>query len=453
MLPRLVLIAAAVASLTCASPGGSGPTPAPAVCGDARVSGGEECDDGNTDDADACLRTCETPAVFVASDPHIHSVGCGGDVGSGTLQNISTGRGVEVTVPLVWGDGYDKDRRRFTGQDDPTSRPGAIVHYELEVSHFPAAQTGHLLLYGLRSIDFSSSVFRFPQSGIPVADFALGQGPQVVAGMAHGQFWPLGGRFPDFPETCCMPYDFLPQALRGKLTFLESEQRDGRPTLDAATAFLHRKLLNSGGRAALAGGSDFPCINHVANADTLRTDVLFDGQAEVTYDSWRAAFQRGRTTLASGAGTRLNMRVNGRRMSEEVRLRAGQAVRVTVESRQPLAANLQVFANGAVVAGARLDAGAQAAEFMLQADRSMWLSAVTEYAATSPIYVLVDEAPILGPPEDICYVRRYLDHLIRGVERRHLDLGAETEDAIQVYAEVRALVEQRFRDAGGTVCQ
>lgn len=434
----------------CGSPDANPPPEPQAVCGDGVAQPGEECDDGNADDGDACLRTCETPARFVASDPHIHGHGCGGELGPAELLDLSARRGVEVTTPLVWGDGYEDDRPHFSSRDDPASRAGALLHYELEVSHFPAAQTGHLLIYGLRSIAFSPSPLTRPRSGLPVNDWARAQGSQVVVGMAHGEFWPEGGRFPALPETCCMPYDFLPEAIRGRLTFLGTEQRNGIPALDAATAFLHRKALNAGARVALTGASDFPCINHTLTNNTIRTDVLLDG--EVSYERWLSAVQQGRTTVAVGRGAQLNLRVQGARLGDEVQARAGDTLKLTLESRLPAPAEVQILANGAPAVVARAPAGPQAGAFKLQVDRSMWLQAVSPWVATSPIYVLVDGRPILGAPSEICYVIRYVDHLIQGVEHRRLDLGGETTLALAAYRDVRGELQRRFSEAGGTTC-
>lgn len=456
MLPRVSLCLLLVGPIGCGSSGpsgSSGATPPFGVCGDGAIQAGEECDDANTNDADACLRTCETPALFVASDPHIHAHGCGGDARTEDLQRISSDRGVEVTVPMVWGDAYHQDRGSFTGLDHPSSRPGALVHYEMEISHFPAAQTGHLLLWGLRSIAFSPAPFRTPESGMPVTDFARGQGPQVAVGMAHGQFWPPTGAFPQIPDaTCCMPYDFAPEALRGRVTLLGTEHRPGLPVLDAGTSFLHRKVLNSGGRAALVGASDFPCINRTVGSDVVRTDVLLDQPGAVSYARWLDALGRGRTSLAAGAGSRLNMRVNGARLGDEVRVRAGQALRVTIESRQPQPTQLVVLANGVPAVSAQLEAAPQAAALNLQLQRSAWLQAVTPWVATSPIYVLVDERPIRGAPEDICYLVRYMDRLMRAVERRELHLGNETVSSLAAYQGVRDELLRRFSEAGGTQC-
>src|SRR6187455_730556 len=46
------------------------------ACGNGRVEAGEECDDGNASNDDACLVSCAAPARFVAGDPHVHSRGC-----------------------------------------------------------------------------------------------------------------------------------------------------------------------------------------------------------------------------------------------------------------------------------------------------------------------------------------------------------------------------------------
>src|SRR5262245_1463152 len=118
---RLALLALVVC-VGCGAPV-STPPPAPAVCGEGVVQGAEECDDGNEDDPDACLRTCEAPARFVASDPHIHSHGCGGDLAPDELLELSRQRGIEVTTALVWGDGFNEDLGYFNGHDDPSSRP------------------------------------------------------------------------------------------------------------------------------------------------------------------------------------------------------------------------------------------------------------------------------------------------------------------------------------------
>ena len=421
------------------------------VCGDGIVQPGEACDDANENDADGCLRTCFTPARFVASDTHIHSTGCGGGLSPADLLALSSAHGTEVTAALVWGDGYEEDRRHFTGRDSPASSPGKLLHYELEVSHFPAAKTGgHLLLLGLDSIDFSRDPFNSPRSGTLVLDWALAQGPRVVAGMAHGSFWPADGSFPTPPAGCCMAWGFVVEAIRGRLHFLETERRGGGPPADPGTMRLWRSVLNAGARIAITGASDYPCLHHSLTEDTPRTDVILDG--ELTYDGWLDALRHGQTAVAVGRGKHLNLRVDGKGVGSEVAIGAGAIVHLSLEGTGPISYSVQILANGVPVGDVAFEAGVQAAAVDLRLERSAWITAASPWVMTSPVYVVVDSKPIRGDPKDVCYLIRYVDHLSRLVRGRHLNVGDEMDATLASYAEARAELVKRFDEAGGTTC-
>lgn len=443
----------ALALAGCAGGGDPSPTPTPvaaAVCGDGRVQAGEECDDANTNDADGCLRTCLAPVAWMSGDPHIHSIGCNtDDLTPAQLLGVSTARNMQITSALVWGDGYNTDKRYFTGTDDGASRPDAIIHYDLEVSHFPAAAPGHLVILGLRSLNFSSDPFRHPGSGIPVADWALDQG--AVVGMAHGQFWPDGGGFPTDVTSCCTPWDFPIQAIRGKLSFLETEQKIGGPPVDPGTEFIWTKALNAGARVAIAGASDYPCIHHFIGGLSPRTDVPVEGP--ISYDKWVEALAAGNMTIGTGSPSRrLNLRVNGQPMGSEVRVRSGSRVRLSLESESGSPATIRTIVNGAVVDSVNVAAGLQAAPLELELQKSSWISAAGNGLQTSPVYVLVDDAPIRASAGDICYLIRYTDHLIGLVNRGKLSLGNEKSLALGIYAETKAELQTRFAEAGGATC-
>ncbi len=387
---------------------------------------------------------------WASGDPHIHSNGCIADpISPEQLLDVSAARNMQITSGLVWGDGFDTDRRYFTGSDDRASRPGAILHYDLEISHFPAAVPGHLVLLGLNSLNFSSDPFHRPGSGIPVADWALGQG--AVVGMAHGQFWPGDGSLPGDLESCCMPWDFPVQAIRGKVSFLETEQREGGPALDPGTGLLWMKTLNAGARVAIAGASDFPCIHHFIGGLTPRTDFIVEG--EVTFEKWLEALREGRTTLGTGPPSRhLNLRVNGQPMGSELRVRAGTKLRLSLESDSPSPVTIRTIVNGAVVDSVNVAAGVQAAPLELEVQKSSWIAASTGLLQTSPVYVLVDDAPIRASAADTCYLIRYVDRLIDYVNRGKLGLGGEKSSALGVYAEAKAELQRRFAEAGGATC-
>lgn len=405
----------------------------------------EECDDANASNEDACLTSCYRPAVWVASDPHVHSWGCNAQVTPEELAGRLADARIQVGASLVWGLGFGQDRGFFTGRDHPTGRPGVVLHYDLEVSGFPAAKGGHLVLLGLGSIEFSPRPFDEPHSGIPVADWARAQGDRVVAGMAHAHLWPEDGAFPALPGGCCMPFELPVHAVRGRIDFLAVERPGGFP-LNPGAFRLWKALQNSGVRIAIAGSSDYSCLNHGFFERTPRTDVLLEGR--VTYDAWLGALRQGRTAVAWGADEHLGLRVEGVPIGGEVRARAGDTLRVSLETRFSAAADVQVLVNGSVAGGFRAEPGIQAAEVRLPAGPSAWISARSQRVMTSPVYVIVDGRPIRASAEDTCYLIRYVDHL----RRLPLDRGESAGAAFAAYDDAEAILRQRFSEAGGVSC-
>jgi cysteine-rich repeat protein len=423
------------------------------VCGNGSVETGEECDDGNMDNADACLTTCRRPVTWAPGDPHFHSTGCGVYGTPEDLAGLMRNQGLQVGAALVWRDGFDDDAPYFTGRDHPLSAPGFILHYDMEVSGFPADQTGHLLLLGLDGLDFSSDIRSRPLTGVPVVEWARRQ-PRAVVGMAHGQFWRSDGRFPRLPVVCCMPWEFAVHAARGKLDFIGFERlpADGGP-VDEATFLIWKALQNSGLRVALTGASDYPCITHVGNVGsrTPRTDVIVDGA--LTYERWLEGIKAGRTAAAIGVGNRLNLRVNGTRLGGEVRLAEAGEVALEIETAAAVSIPVEVLINGAVAATIPVEPGVQVTKARVPVSRSSWISARSPYVLTSPVFVLVGGQPIRASADDTCYLLRYIDYLTDLVTSRRLDLGANQAEALTAYDEARAELQKRFTEAGGTTCR
>jgi cysteine-rich repeat protein len=420
------------------------------ACGNGVVEAGEECDDGNASNGDSCLVSCFAPAAFVASDPHIHSRGCEPFTTSpsGLLQLLAA-EGIQVGAALVWGVGFEGDRPLFTGNDDPASGGGRILHYDLEVSAFAAARTGHLIALGLRDLQFSSNPDRFPKSGLSIPAWAKAQGERVVVGMAHGQFWPAGG-FPSPPVVCCMPWEFPVQAVRGSVSFLVTERRgDGAP-IDEGTFLLWRTLLNSGFKLSVLGASDYPCIHRSIDDTSPRTDVIVSGP--LTYDAWLEGIRRGRTVVTMDARHRLNLRVNGAPLGSEVNAKAGEVLLVSIESEAPEATAVELLVNGALSTTVILGPGRQVATLRLGLPASAWLSARARRSITGATYVIVDGKPIRGAAADTCYLIRYVDHLSRLVADRAIPLEEDTAEALDAYASARAELDRRFREAGGQAC-
>jgi cysteine-rich repeat protein len=445
---RALLFPVAVAALVACNTS-SGPAPVgttTSVCGNAMREAGEACDDGNASNADGCLTTCQIPVTWVASDVHVHTTGCGHPMSPGELADLLKVQGIQVGATLVWGWDYDAAAVFFTGRDHPLSTPGFILHYDLEVSRFAAAKTGHLLLLGLDSLAFSPDVFNVPQSGVPVVDWARRQ-PRAVVGMAHGQYWPSDGSFPLPPGGCCVPWEVVVHAARGRLDFLSMERPlDEEP----GTFLLWKALQNSGFRVAIAGGSDFSCLTDQFEETSLHADVIVDG--ELTYESWLRALKAGRSTASTSGGNRLNLRVEGHRLGEEVQLSAPQDVAVSVETAGKTA-DVEILVNGEVAAHVPVAGGFQVVTARVRVSKSSWISARSPFVLTSPVYVLVEGKPIRASPEDTCYLLRSVEHLQDLVTSRRLRLFDSTDEALRAYAEAAGELERRFTDSGGVSCR
>lgn len=430
------------------------PPPAPPqVCGNGQIEAGEECDDGNANNADACLTTCQKPVTWVPSDVHIHTTGCSVYGKPADTERLLREQGIRAAAVLVWGDGFGDDAPYFTGRDYATSATDVLMHYDMEVSALPADTGGHLLLLGLDSLNYSDNIFRTPRSGVPVID-SVRRTPRVVVGMAHGQFWPTDGRFPRPPVVCCMPWEFAVHAARGKLDFLSVERvPSGQGPIDDGTWMLWRSAQNSGLRVAITGSSDYPCVTHVGgfNDHTPRTDVIVEG--ELTYERWLEAIKAGRTASSIGHGTRLNLRVDNTRLGGEVHVSAGREVTVTVETVEAVSAPVQVLVNGDVAATVNMEPGVQVGQVKLTMSKSAWVAARSPHVLTSPVYVLVDGKPVRGSADDTCYLIRYLDHLTDLVTSRRLDMRESADEALAAYAEARTELVKRFQEAGGSECR
>jgi cysteine-rich repeat protein len=418
------------------------------VCGNGIVEASEECDDANATNSDGCLSTCRRPVNWVTSDPHVHSTGCSLYAEPADIARQLQAQAIQVGAVLVWGAGFGKDSALFTGRDHPLSTSTSLLHFDLEISHFQAAKTGHLMLLGLDSLEFSEDMLRVPESGTPVVEWARRQ-PRALVGMAHTQFWPSDGSFPVPPGGCCAPFETVVHAVRGRLDFLSSEKMlDEEPT--PGTWRLWKALQNAGFRIPILGASDWACISDRFHERTPRTDVILDGP--LTYENWLLAIKAGRTVMAAGVGNRLNLRVENRRLGEEVVLSSPGEVTVTIET-AGAGAPVDVLVNGDVATTVPMPAGFQLAQVRVPLTKSSWISVRSTHAITSPVFVLVAGHAVRASPEDICYLWRSVDHLTGLVMSKRLYLYNAEPEALRAYAEAMSELQRRFTEAGGGVCR
>jgi cysteine-rich repeat protein len=455
---RATLLLALVALLS-GHCGGDAPPPAPLpACGDGVVQAREECDDGNPDNGDGCLTTCLRPLTWALGEPHVHGTGCGGHRDPFQLVGLLQSSDLNIGSALVWGHNYRLESIYFTGDDDRNSLPDHLLHYDLEISSLGPSRLGHLILLGIRALNFSTAIDYEPKSGVPVVDWARGQDPRVAVGMAHAQFWPADGSYQEFPvrrcclppDDCCVPWELPIHVARGRMHFMVTEQVGDRGPLADGAFLLWTKLLNAGFRVTMTGGSDLPCIERDFTARTPRTAVFVDGA--ITYDKWLESLRLGHAVVTVPDGDRLNLRVNGVRLGGEVRVAAGVAVSITVEGRFAQADQVDLLANGVTIASFPVNPGPQAFETRLVMPASAWLVARTHRDLTNPVYVLVSDQPIRTSAADACYLIRYVDHLRNLVLARKIRLGVSQGEAFAAYDEAQALFRQRFAEAGGTTC-
>ncbi len=387
---------------------------------------------------------------WAAGDPHVHTTAWGCDIGRDPEEIVEFLDlfGLDVASSLVWGAGYERDRPWFTGLDHPASRPGRVLHYDLEVSALPGDLGGHLILLGLRDLALFDAGSPHA-SGVPVIDWALAQDPRVTIGMAHAFKWPADGGYP-YLDSWGRPLELPVHVALETLHFLSTEIPAEATVVDPGTWKIWRALLNSGFRLPLLGSSDLPCVQHTLGGAVLRTHALVE--APLTYESWLAALRAGRTALASGAGESLNLEIDGGRLGSEIRTTRGASIPLRIEANIEHAATVAVLANGEVAAELPVPEGFSQLETQLAFGESAWVVARSPRALTSPIYVLVDDAPIRASPEDACYLIGYVEFLSAHVRDGGIEMGADRDSALAAYAEARGVFEARFREAGGESC-
>lgn len=393
----------------------------------------------------------------VAADLHMHHVCPAGRLSSADLLARMDREDIQVGAALVAAQSYAERVDRFDGRDDPASRPDRILHDDLEISGFPAAGFGHLVLLGLTNIRFSDrDPFVAPHTLRPVIEWAP---PRTVIGYAHGWAWPTEG----YPRpgahgiaSCCIPFTFPIDLTTGRVAFLAEELADhnarGVTTFDGGpltmgTSILWRTAMNSGYRVALTGGSDIICLNDTVGSP--RTLAWIEGP--VSYEATLEAVRRGRTAVASVKGHHLDLRVAGARLGDDVALATPGTVEV-VAPRAPRVP-VEIMVNGAVVK----TLGEDEERASISIAKSSWVAARTRRVQTSAITVTVAGRPIRASAEDTCFLARYVDHLRALAEQAphpatQLWLGDERERTLASYDAAKRELLVRFREAGGERC-
>jgi len=394
----------------------------------------------------------QEPLRWITGDPHVHATAWDCDVSHSPeqLEDLLELHHLNVASALIWGIGYDRDRPWFSGRDHPVSTAEHVLHFDVEVSHFEPERGGHLILLGLHDLDlFDAGATSL--SGVPVVDWARGQGADVTVGMAHGFKWPADGSFPRL-DTWGRPFEFPVHAARGRIHFLSTEETGASTVVDPGTWKLWKSLQNVGLRITLMGASDYPCIAHSFDGDVLRNHALVQG-GDVSYAGWLEAIRAGRVAVASGDQESLNLEMGSAKLGEEVRIVAGRPVRVVVEANLASAADVEILGNGSPILTLPMPSGHARVETEVALEASAWVVARSPRALTNPVYALVEGRPVRASVEDACYLLRYVDYLADSVADGSINMHGSREQALAAYAEARVALSERFLESGGTECR
>jgi hypothetical protein len=284
------------------------------------------------------LRRWIDPAArgWFSADHHVHAAGCSHyenptiGVDPKDMSRQVRGEGLNIGSVLTWGPGYYHQKQFFSGRDDPSSTPGRLVHYDLEVSGFPSSHSGHLVLLGLKDQDYPGTkrIEDWPTWTLPVLQWAARQG--AVTGFAHSG-WGLAVLDATVPSLQVPAFDGI-----GANEYIVDVTHDGAvnfiSTVDTPYPWelsIWYHTLNVGFRTRISGETDFPCIFD----DRVGRGRTYARMPQLSYDGLLDAIRRGASYVSDGRAHLIDFAVNGSAVgtgASEVAVPAGQNVTVTV---------------------------------------------------------------------------------------------------------------------------
>jgi hypothetical protein len=285
------------------------------------------------------------PAKFgwYSGDHHVHAAGCShyqnpteGVEPKDMIRQL-LGESLNLGSVLTWGPCYYYQKQYFSGKDDPLSKPGRLMHYDLEVSGFPSSHAGHLVLLGLKDQDYPGTkrITDWPTWDLPILQWGKKQG--AVVGFAHSG-WGLEIQDKDLPSYEVPAFDgiganeyIVDVTHPNTVDFISSV--DTPPTWEL-NIWYH--TLNVGFRTRISGETDFPCIYdlRVGMGRTYAKE-----ERGMDFAGWLESMQAGRSYVSDGKSHLMDFKVDGVEVGvngSELRLPGPQRVHVSAR----VAANL-----------------------------------------------------------------------------------------------------------------
>ena len=366
---------------------------------------------------------------WYSGDHHVHAAGCShyqnpteGVLPQDMMRQL-LGESLNIGAVLTWGPCYYYQKQFFSGEDNPLSQPGRLMHYDLEVSGFPSSHSGHLILLGLQDQDYPGTkrIEDWPTWDLPILQWGKKQGATV--GFAHSG-WGLEVQSNELPNYELPPFDGI-GANEYIVDVTYPDTVDFISAVDtpySAELNIWYHTLNVGFRTRISGETDFPCIydNRVGMG---RTYAKVDGRQN--YPDWLKSLRDGRSYVSDGKSHLMDFKVNGREGEIQVAHGAAAHVEVNVaallpalpdESIRKLAFNIkpywdierarvedtrnvpvELIVNG--IARARklvaADGEIRPVTFDTTLERSSWIAVrIRQSSHTNPVFAIIDGKPI-----------------------------------------------------------
>ena len=252
---------------------------------------------------------------WYSGDHHVHAAGCAHyqnpaeGVPPETMMRQIAGERLNVGCVLTWGPCYYYQKRYFCGRDDPHSKPGELMHYDLEVSGFPSSHAGHLVLLGLEDQDYPGTkrIEDWPTWDLPILHWGTKQG--AVVGFAHSG-WGLAVKTEKLPNYEIPGFDGI-GANEYIVDVTYPHSVDFISTMDTPYPWelnIWYHTLNVGFRTRISGETDFPCIT---DARVGQGRVYAQVEGPLSYKAWLDSVREGRSYVSDGRSHLMDFSVNG----------------------------------------------------------------------------------------------------------------------------------------------
>jgi hypothetical protein len=367
------------------------------------------------------------PTGWYAGDMHVHR-SCGGSPEAisdmytkMSLENLAV---IALLADMGNGEVQDPvaDLPRVTGQDDPVSTPGRIVHWDAEW-HWDATYSqyahqalgGHIVALGLTEAHQIWEEYTYP-----IFNWARQQ--NAIAGFAHMEY--LDNSIPQ-SLSCCTPIEYPVEVALGSADFVSQDVVDvnsGLGMCPECAIQAYYRLLNCGFRPGLAAGTDYPC-NSSRPLGSLLTYVQVAG-GQMTYRNWIEGIKNGRTVISrNGHNEFLNLLVNNSASpGDEVKLTSAGSVPVTITwtANQNLSGKIELVRNGVVFASQQSPVTSSSPVTLtatVDFANSGWLAARRMDSSghvvhTAAVFVIVDNAPVRASVADARFFVGWMETLL-----------------------------------------